>query len=141
MIAFLEGQKCRGRPGTTKLIDNNNEGYTDDTAVGVKTNLLKEVLQFYFITACFCFFTAGFFVYGLNLTEDTAYVLLHPLQSIQKMTTSALSLLLSWVSEQKPGHQVGGVNILCCDFVDVSNFCSIIIGLNYKLLDAVRRKD
>uniref|UniRef100_UPI0037E84177 PI-PLC X domain-containing protein 1-like n=1 Tax=Semicossyphus pulcher TaxID=241346 RepID=UPI0037E84177 len=85
---------------------------------------------------------AGFYVSGLNLTEDTPYVLLHPLQSMKKMTMRALSLLLRWASEQQPGGQeVGGVNILCCDFVGVSRFCSLVIGLNYKLLDgrAVQR--
>ncbi|CAJ1087735.1 PI-PLC X domain-containing protein 1-like isoform X1 [Xyrichtys novacula] len=78
---------------------------------------------------------AGFYVSGLNLTEDTPYVLLHPLQSMKKITMKALSLLLGWASEQKPGElEVGGVNILCCDFVGVSQFCSLVIGLNYKLL-------
>ncbi|XP_078100240.1 PI-PLC X domain-containing protein 1-like isoform X2 [Sander vitreus] len=79
---------------------------------------------------------AGFYVSGLNLTEDAAYVLLHPLQDMRKMTTRALSLLLRWAGEQQPGQQAGGVNILCCDFVDVSPFCSLVIGLNYKLLAA-----
>ncbi|KAA8579643.1 hypothetical protein FQN60_006736 [Etheostoma spectabile] len=52
------------------------------------------------------------------------------------MTARALSLLLGWVGEQQPGRQPGGVNVLCCDFVDVSPFCSLVIGLNYKLLAA-----
>lgn len=82
-------------------------------------------------------FPAGFFVSGLNLTENTPYVLLHPLQNMRKMTTKALSLLLGWVGEQQPGPEVGGVNILCCDFVGVSQFCSLVIGLNYKLLGGV----
>ncbi|XP_060889099.1 PI-PLC X domain-containing protein 1-like [Labrus mixtus] len=78
----------------------------------------------------------GFYVSGLNLTEDTPYVLLHPLQSMRKMTVRALSLLLEWTSKQRPGgREGGGVNILCCDFVGVSKFCSLVIGLNYKLLD------
>eukprot|EP00064_Thunnus_orientalis_P015097 superscaffoldBa00002737_g15146 len=77
---------------------------------------------------------AGFYVSGLNLTEDAPYVLLHPFQNLRKMTTKALSLLLRWASEQRPGPEVGGVNILCCDFVAVSQFCSLVISLNYKLL-------
>lgn len=76
--------------------------------------------------------SAGFYVSGLNLTEDAPYVLLHPLQNMKRMTMKALSLLLCWVSEQSPGSEVGGVNILCCDFVDISQFCSLVIGLNYK---------
>ncbi|XP_023282788.1 PI-PLC X domain-containing protein 1-like [Seriola lalandi dorsalis] len=80
---------------------------------------------------------AGFYVSGLNLTEDTPYVLLHPLQTMRKMTLKALSLLLSWTSEQRPGPE-GGVNIICCDFVGISQFCSLVIGLNYKLLGRPR---
>lgn len=76
---------------------------------------------------------AGFYVSGLNLTEDAPYVVLHPLQSMRTMTSRALSLLLRWASEQRPGRQAGGVNVICCDFVDVSQFCSLVIGLNYKL--------
>ncbi|XP_026219184.1 PI-PLC X domain-containing protein 1-like [Anabas testudineus] len=75
----------------------------------------------------------GFYVSGLNLTEDAAYILLHPLQNMRKMTMKALSLLLSWASEQRAGPEAGGVNIICCDFVGVSEFCSLVIDLNYKL--------
>ncbi|KAM3862884.1 PI-PLC X domain-containing protein 1 [Diretmus argenteus] len=77
---------------------------------------------------------AGFFVSGLNLTEDGLYVLLHPCQNMRKMTMKALSLLLLWASEQRPGPEGGGVNILCCDFIGDSRFCSLVIGLNYKLV-------
>ncbi|XP_034408800.1 PI-PLC X domain-containing protein 1-like isoform X2 [Cyclopterus lumpus] len=77
---------------------------------------------------------AGFYVSGLNLTEDAPYVLLHPLQGMRKMTMRALSLLLRWASEQRPGREAGEVNVVCCDFVDVSHFCSLVIGLNYKTL-------
>ncbi|XP_078147272.1 PI-PLC X domain-containing protein 1-like isoform X1 [Centroberyx gerrardi] len=75
---------------------------------------------------------AGFFVSGLNLTEDARCVLLHPFLNMRKMTLKALSPLLRWASEQQPGPQGGGVNILCCDFVGLSRFCSLVIGLNYK---------
>lgn len=78
--------------------------------------------------------TAAFYVCGLNLTENAAYVLLHPLQNMKTMTMKALSLLLRWAGEQRPGGQVGGVNVLCCDFVAGSLFCSLVIGLNAKLL-------
>ncbi|XP_041637991.1 PI-PLC X domain-containing protein 1-like isoform X2 [Cheilinus undulatus] len=78
----------------------------------------------------------GFYVSGLNLTEDAPYIFFHPLQTMKKMTMHALSLLLQWASKQQPGGtEVGGVNILCCDFVDISQFCSVVISLNYKLLD------
>lgn len=71
---------------------------------------------------------------GLNLTEDLLYVLLHPFQNMKTMTTRGLPLLLLWASQQTPGREVGGVNILCSDFVDISQFCSLVIGLNSKLL-------
>lgn len=72
---------------------------------------------------------------GLNLTENAAYVLLHPLQTMKTMTMKALPPLLTWASRQRPGAQVGGVNVLCCDFVGGADFCSLVIGLNHKLLD------
>ncbi|XP_072238355.1 PI-PLC X domain-containing protein 1 [Leuresthes tenuis] len=78
---------------------------------------------------------ADFYVCGLNLTENTSYIFFHPCQSMRRMTTKALSSLLHWTAEQSPGPQRGGVNIICCDFVEVGEFCSIVIGLNYKLLD------
>lgn len=78
----------------------------------------------------------GLFVSGLNLTEDLAYILLHPCQNLRRMTVKGLPLLLCWTNQQCPGPQEGGVNILCSDFVDLSHFCSIVIGLNDKLLDS-----
>ncbi|XP_056141149.1 PI-PLC X domain-containing protein 1-like isoform X2 [Lampris incognitus] len=75
---------------------------------------------------------AWFFASGLNLTEDGQYVFCHPLQSMRKMTMKALSQLLQWVSEQRPGPQLDGLNILCCDFIGISYFCSLVIGLNHR---------
>nr|XP_020456301.1 PI-PLC X domain-containing protein 1-like isoform X2 [Monopterus albus] len=77
---------------------------------------------------------AGFYISGLNLTEDAPYVVFHPLQNMREMTMKALSLLLTWTSEQRPGPEIGGINIICCDFVGISQFCSLVINLNYKLL-------
>ncbi|KAM4559548.1 PI-PLC X domain-containing protein 1 [Odontesthes bonariensis] len=76
----------------------------------------------------------GFYVCGLNLTEHAPYIFFHPCQSMRRMTLEALSSLLRWTAEQTPGPQGGGVNIICSDFVEVSQFCSTVIGLNYKLL-------
>ncbi|XP_038157895.1 PI-PLC X domain-containing protein 1-like [Cyprinodon tularosa] len=81
----------------------------------------------------------GFYVSGLNLTEDILYVLLHPLENLRKMTTKGLSPLLHWTAKQCPGPGGGGVNIVCCDFVSVSRFCSIVISLNFKLLESAIR--
>lgn len=84
-------------------------------------------------------FPGSFYVSGLNLTEDALYILLHPLQNLRTMTMEALSPLLRWIAEQRPGPGVGGVNIIGCDFVGFSRFCSIVIGLNFKLLKAAAR--
>ncbi|XP_054629417.1 PI-PLC X domain-containing protein 1-like isoform X7 [Dunckerocampus dactyliophorus] len=75
---------------------------------------------------------AGFYISGLNLTEHAPYILFHPFQSMRKMTTQATTVLLGWVREQRPGPQADSVNIICCDFVDVAQFCDYVIGLNYK---------
>lgn len=53
---------------------------------------------------------------------------------MKSLTSKALSLLLGWAGKQKPGGQLGGVNVLCCDFVGGSSFCSLVVGLNHKLL-------
>ncbi|XP_051913714.1 PI-PLC X domain-containing protein 1-like isoform X1 [Hippocampus zosterae] len=75
---------------------------------------------------------SGFYVSGLNLTENITFVLLHPFQNMRTITIKALASLLGWVEEQQPGPEVGSVNIICCDFVDVTHFCECVIGLNYK---------
>ncbi|KAM9820357.1 PI-PLC X domain-containing protein 1 [Neosynchiropus ocellatus] len=74
-----------------------------------------------------------FYVCGLNLTEDASYVLRHPFQDMRSMTAGALAPLLGWVGEQRAGPQTGAVNVICCDFVGISRFCSLVIDLNYKL--------
>ncbi|CAG5933937.1 unnamed protein product [Menidia menidia] len=74
----------------------------------------------------------GFYVCGLNLTEHAPYIFLHPGQSMRRITVEALSILLGWTARQQPGPRGGGVNIICCDFVGLSQFCSTVIGLNYK---------
>ncbi|XP_028990577.1 PI-PLC X domain-containing protein 1 [Betta splendens] len=77
-----------------------------------------------------------FYVSGLNLTEDAPYILLHPFQNMKEMTAKALSLLLTWASEQRAGPEADAINIICCDFVGLSEFCSLVIDLNYRALDS-----
>ncbi|XP_061533765.1 PI-PLC X domain-containing protein 1 isoform X3 [Phycodurus eques] len=74
----------------------------------------------------------GFYICGLNLTENIQFVFRHPFQNMRKITKTALAVLLGWVGEQRPGPEVGNINIICCDFVGVSDFCDCVIGLNYK---------
>ncbi|MCJ8730054.1 hypothetical protein PDJAM_G00113030 [Pangasius djambal] len=77
----------------------------------------------------------GFFMAGLNLTEDTRYVLCHLTQSMKSMTLQAYAVLMDWVTKQRPGSQKTSVNIICADFVGISTneFCEAVIGLNTKL--------
>lgn len=84
------------------------------------------------LSVCFGVFSDRFYVSGLNLTEDAPYILLHPFQNMKTMTTKALSLLLTWASEQRPGPEADAINIICCDFVGLSDFCSLVIDLNYR---------
>lgn len=77
-----------------------------------------------------------FFVSGLNLTEDLAFVLLHPLLNLRTLTLKGLPPLLQWTNQQRPGPLKSEVNIVCSDFIDLSHFCAIVIGLNFKLLDS-----
>lgn len=76
-----------------------------------------------------------FFVSGLNLTEDLAFVLQHPLLNLRTLTLKGLPPLLQWTNQQRPGALQARVNIICSDFIDLSNFCAIVIELNFKLLD------
>lgn len=77
----------------------------------------------------------GFFMAGLNLTEDTRYVLCHLTQSMKSMTLQAYTVLMDWVKKQHPGSRKTSVNIICTDFVGISRseFCEIVIGLNAEL--------
>ncbi|XP_046732363.1 PI-PLC X domain-containing protein 1-like [Silurus meridionalis] len=74
----------------------------------------------------------GFFMAGLNLTEDTRYVLTHLTQSMKSMTLHAYTVLMDWVRKQHPGSRKTCLNIICADFVGISRneFCEVVIGLN-----------
>ncbi|KAG5833299.1 hypothetical protein ANANG_G00274480 [Anguilla anguilla] len=75
----------------------------------------------------------GFFVAGLNLTEDTQYILTHPCQSMKTLTLRNYRLFLDWVQKQAPGPGKTCLNIICADFVGNSDFISVVIDLNKKL--------
>ncbi|XP_068124216.1 PI-PLC X domain-containing protein 1 [Hyperolius riggenbachi] len=76
----------------------------------------------------------GFFVAGLNLTENAFYILTHPFGSMKKLTLPKLPFLNSWVQRQHPGHTRDATNIIAEDLVDYDHFISTVIGLNRKLL-------
>lgn len=79
-------------------------------------------------------FTGEFFVAGLNLTENTSYVLKHPLGSMKKLTLPKLPFLNSWVQKQHPGVSKDATNIMAEDLIGSGQFISDVIDLNHKLL-------
>ncbi|XP_066562162.1 PI-PLC X domain-containing protein 1 [Amia ocellicauda] len=78
----------------------------------------------------------GFFVAGLNLTADTQYIVRHPSQSIRTLTLHNYGYLAAWLQKQSPGPDPGCLNIIAGDFIGSVQFCSIVISLNKKLIQA-----
>ncbi|XP_010862320.1 PI-PLC X domain-containing protein 1-like [Esox lucius] len=76
---------------------------------------------------------ANFFVSGLNLTTYPALVVCHPYLTLRKLTMKSFPLLLNWVVDQTPGPDNTSVNIICADFVGLTEFASVVINLNKKL--------
>ncbi|XP_026854653.1 PI-PLC X domain-containing protein 1 isoform X1 [Electrophorus electricus] len=76
----------------------------------------------------------GFFVTGINLTEDLKYICSHPTESLKDMVMSTYPTLLDWVRKQKPGPNTGSLNIIAGDFVSESQFIPTVIALNENLL-------
>ncbi|KAM7410468.1 hypothetical protein PAMA_001756 [Pampus argenteus] len=76
----------------------------------------------------------GFFVTGINLTEDLKYICTHPTESLKDLVMSTYPTLLGWVKEQTPGSKVHSVNIIAGDFITESQFVPIVVTLNEKLL-------
>lgn len=78
--------------------------------------------------------TGGFFVTGINLTEDLKYICSHPTESLKDMVMSTHPMLLGWVREQKPGSCLDSLNIIAADFVTESDFIPTVVALNEQLL-------
>ncbi|XP_012919883.1 PI-PLC X domain-containing protein 1 isoform X7 [Mustela putorius furo] len=76
----------------------------------------------------------GLFVAGINLTENLAYVLGHPTESLRKMTLPSLPCLRAWVRDQSPGPGAQCTNIIAGDFIGADAFVGDVIRLNEKLL-------
>ncbi|KAM8890437.1 PI-PLC X domain-containing protein 1 [Synchiropus picturatus] len=76
----------------------------------------------------------GFFVTGINLTEDLKYICTHPTESLKDLVMSTYPTLLCWVREQTPGSTVGSINIIAGDFITESGFAPTVVALNQKLL-------
>ena len=78
--------------------------------------------------------SGGFFVTGMNLTEDLKYICTHPTESLKDLVVSTYPPLLSWVQQQSPGCEGGSLNIIAGDFVTESGFVPTVVSLNEKLL-------
>ncbi|XP_072470636.1 PI-PLC X domain-containing protein 1 isoform X1 [Notamacropus eugenii] len=76
----------------------------------------------------------GFFVAGINLTENFQYILAHLSGSLKKMTLPNLPYLNAWVRKQCPGPGTKCTNIIAGDFIGSDSFVSDVIALNQKLL-------
>ncbi|XP_072564724.1 PI-PLC X domain-containing protein 1-like [Paramormyrops kingsleyae] len=77
---------------------------------------------------------AGFFVAGINLTEDLKYICGHPLESLKDLVMTTYPALLTWVMAQSPGSNSECINIIAGDFVTDSQLVSSVIALNESLL-------
>ncbi|XP_075708679.1 PI-PLC X domain-containing protein 1 [Rhinoderma darwinii] len=77
----------------------------------------------------------GFFVAGLNLTENVSYILKHPFGSMRRLTLPKLPFLYKWVKRQHPGVRRDATNIIAEDLIGSDHFVSAVINLNMKLLD------
>ncbi|XP_062306879.1 PI-PLC X domain-containing protein 1 [Osmerus eperlanus] len=77
----------------------------------------------------------GFFVTGINLTEDLKYICSHPTESLKDLVMSTYPALLGWVRNQTPGSNTDSLNIIAGDFVTESQFVPTVVALNEKLLN------
>ncbi|KAL4656496.1 PI-PLC X domain-containing protein 1-like [Arapaima gigas] len=78
---------------------------------------------------------AGFFVVGINLTEDLKYICSHPAESLKDLVMSTYPVLLKWVGTQRPGPSSSSINIIAGDFVAESALVHTVISLNEHLLN------
>ncbi|XP_062941162.1 PI-PLC X domain-containing protein 1-like [Cynocephalus volans] len=81
-----------------------------------------------------CSRPGGLFVAGINLTENLEYILVHPCESLQKMTVPEVPYLSTWVRAQCPGPGSRCTNVIAGDFIGTDSFVSDVIRLNEKLL-------
>uniref|UniRef100_U3BI72 PI-PLC X domain-containing protein 1 n=1 Tax=Callithrix jacchus TaxID=9483 RepID=U3BI72_CALJA len=93
-----------------------------------------DALIRYLETMKSCGRPGGLFVAGINLTENLPYILAHPSESLQKLTTPNLPRLCAWVREQCPGPGSRCTNVIAGDFVGKDGFVSDVVALNRKLL-------
>ncbi|NP_001279563.1 PI-PLC X domain-containing protein 1-like [Callorhinchus milii] len=76
----------------------------------------------------------GFFVAGINLTENVWYILTHLSSSLKSLTFSNYPLLTDWIEAQMPGPGKSCVNIIAGDFIEAAYLVRTVVELNNKLL-------
>lgn len=82
----------------------------------------------------------SFFVSGLNLTAERSYITSHMKESLRTLTLRNWECLKIWLEKQAPGPQHQSLNIIAGDFIGLIPLCSLVIGLNQKLLDKPYKK-
>lgn len=73
-----------------------------------------------------------FFVSQVVLTPKASTVMKGVTSGLREtITERALPLMMQWIRSQRPGE--GGVNVITADFVELGDFISAVITLNYYL--------
>ncbi|XP_038658634.1 PI-PLC X domain-containing protein 1-like [Scyliorhinus canicula] len=74
----------------------------------------------------------GFFVAGINLTEDWWYILTHLHRSLKRLTFPNYPYLSDWIKKQGPGPGKCCFNIIAGDFIGY--LVPVVLALNNKLI-------
>ncbi|XP_067841860.1 PI-PLC X domain-containing protein 1 [Heptranchias perlo] len=76
----------------------------------------------------------GFFVAGMNLTEDWWYILTHLRSSLKRLTFPNYPYLSDWIKKQVPGPGKHCFNIIAGDFIGAGYLVPAVLALNSKLI-------
>ncbi|XP_032879194.1 PI-PLC X domain-containing protein 1 isoform X4 [Amblyraja radiata] len=76
----------------------------------------------------------GFFVAGMNLTEDWWYIATHLISSLKKLTFPNYPYLCDWIKKQCVGPGKPCFNIIAGDFIGAGYLVPVVLDLNRKLI-------
>ncbi|XP_059819793.1 PI-PLC X domain-containing protein 1 isoform X1 [Hypanus sabinus] len=76
----------------------------------------------------------GFFVAGMNLTEDWWYIVTHLHSSLKKLTFPNYPYLREWIIKQTAGPGKYCLNIIAGDFIQDGDLVPAVLDLNRKLI-------
>lgn len=76
----------------------------------------------------------GFFVAGMNLTEDWWYIATHLNSSLKKLTFPNYPYLCDWIKKQCVGPGKPCFNIIAGDFIGAGYLVPVVLDLNRKLI-------